>query len=212
MISGHLFAAGDKPLWDEIIARNIAAALYDLPINSSQVTVFSLALTLISGLLFATGNPWPSGVAALLFIIVRLLEHVAGELARIKPGVSSPGYYLDWFANTFSYVCLFISLATGFRDELPPALLLTITSLAVAACLVNTVIGIYQQRQKTAVTAASFPAYAGFGIDDGMYLIGPITWLGLLFHFFILSAVGAVIYTGIVVAGFIRSVDQQDLD
>lgn len=209
MISEHLLAAGNKPLWDEKIAQKIAAALYNLPINSSQVTVFSIALTLISGVLFATGNSWPSGLAALLFMIVLLLEHVAGELARIKAGVSNLGNYLSWFANTFSFVCLFISLAVGFREELHPALLLTITSLAVSACVVNTVIGIYQQRQKTA-TAAGYPAYAGFGIDDGMYLIGPITWLGFLFHFFILSAVGAVIFTGIVVTRFIRSVEQQD--
>jgi len=210
MISEHLFTAGNKPLWDEIIAQKIAAALYSLPIYSSHVTVFSVVLALLSGSLFATGNPWSSGLAALLFMFVLLLEHVAGELAKIKAGVSSLGYYLAWFANTFSYVCLFISLAVGFRDVLHPALLLTITSLAVSACLVNTVIGIYQQRLKRAVVAASFPTYAGFGIDDGIYLIGPITWLGFLFHFFILCAVGAVVYSGIVVARFIRSVDQQD--
>jgi phosphatidylglycerophosphate synthase len=196
---------GKPVLWDELAARKLASRLRDLPIAANHVTLLSFILTLICGLLFATGSPWPANLAALLFMIVRFLDHLDGELARIKQDESRFGYYFDWFVDTFSYAYLFLALAIGFQDRLPVTLLLILTSLAVAACLVNTLIGLFKERQKPALPSPSFPVYAGFGIDDCMYLIGPITWAGYLFPFFIVTAVGAVIYSALVAVRFVRT-------
>ena len=137
-------------------------------------------------------------------MIVRLLDHVDGELARLKHNTSRFGHYFDWFVDTFSYSYLFITLAIGFHDRMNSTLLLVITSLAVSACLVNTVIGLYKENRKSQTPSPSFPVFAGFGIDDSMYLIGPITWMGFLFPFFLLSAIGAVIYICSVALRFIQ--------
>ena len=36
--------------------------------------------------------------------------------------------------------------------------------------------------------------YAGFELEDGIYLIAPITWLGFLTPFFIVASAGAAVY------------------
>ena len=206
MISNNAAASAGKPaLWDEFLARKLAYAVSVLPITPNHITLLAFLLTLISGLLFASGEPWAANIAALLFMIVRLLDHVDGELARLKHNTSRFGHYFDWFVDTFSYAYLFLTLAIGFRARMDGALLLVITSLAVSACLVNTVIGLYKEKLKPATPPPSFPVFAGFGIDDCMYLIGPITWMGFLFPFFLLSAIGAVIYISSVTFRFIQS-------
>jgi len=42
--------------------------------------------------------------------------------------------------------------------------------------------------------AIGYPGFAGFELEDGIYLIAPVTWLGFLMPFFIASGIGAIIY------------------
>ena len=42
--------------------------------------------------------------------------------------------------------------------------------------------------------AVGYPYYAGFELEDGIYLIAPVTWLGLLTPFFLAAGVAAAIY------------------
>lgn len=195
----------EKLLWDEKIAREFAVSISKYPVSPNQITFLSFILTLVSGFLFASGITWEANIAALLFMIVRFLDHLDGELARIKKCESRFGHYFDWFVDTFSYAYLFITLAIGFRNEMNSTFLIMIVSFAVAACLINTLIGLVIERHKRNRETPSFPVIGGFGIDDSMYLIGPITWIGYLFHFFILCAIGAAVYMASISIKFILS-------
>ena len=42
--------------------------------------------------------------------------------------------------------------------------------------------------------AVGYPGMAGFELEDGIYLIAPITWLGWLEPFFVLCGIGASVY------------------
>ena len=42
--------------------------------------------------------------------------------------------------------------------------------------------------------AVGYPGFAGFELEDDIYLIAPITWLGWLAPFFVASGIGAAIY------------------
>ncbi len=43
--------------------------------------------------------------------------------------------------------------------------------------------------------AVGYPAFAGFELEDGIYLLAPITWLGFLTPFFAAAAAaGATVY------------------
>ncbi len=43
-------------------------------------------------------------------------------------------------------------------------------------------------------TAVGYPYFLGFELEDGIYLLAPITWLGYLTPFFIAACIGASIY------------------
>ncbi len=43
--------------------------------------------------------------------------------------------------------------------------------------------------------ALGYPAFAGFELEDGIYLIGPDTWLGGLLPCFIISSVGTLFFS-----------------
>ena len=43
--------------------------------------------------------------------------------------------------------------------------------------------------------ALGHPAFAGFELEDGIYLIGPVTWLGGLLPCFIISSVGPLFFS-----------------
>lgn len=196
-------ASQEIELWDEKIARKLAVMIENLPITPNHITLLSFILTLLSGLLFATGDPVQASIAAALFMLVRFFDHLDGELARLKHCESKLGHYMDWFVDTFSYIYLFIALAIGFRSRMDPRLLVIIAGLAVTACLVNTIIGLKKEKEKDGSASPSFPVIGGFGIDDSMYLIGPVTWIGYLYPFFILSAIGSVIYIFLVLIKFL---------
>ena len=180
--------------WDEFIARKFANLLSSFPITANQITLLAFLLTLLSGYLFTSGEPWKANIAALIFMLVRFLDHLDGEVARIKKSESRFGHYFDWFVDTFSYVFLFITLGIGFRNVVSPVLLALIVSLAVIACIVNTLIGLVKENKKDEDEEQSFPTIGGFSIDDSMYLIGPLTWIGFLFPFFLVMTLGSVIY------------------
>ena len=39
-----------------------------------------------------------------------------------------------------------------------------------------------------------YPIFAGFELEDGIYLIGPIVWLGWIEPFFLLGSVGVILF------------------
>ena len=60
---------------------------------------------------------------------------------------------------------------------------------ALAAMFLN--LEIDKQRDGEAV---GYPGVAGFELEDGIYLLAPITWAGFLMPFFVAGGVGAVLY------------------
>lgn len=190
-----------QSLWDERLAHKIAGFLIDSPLTPNMVTTISLVLVIISGLLFSTGITACYHVAALLFMLVRFLAHLDGELARAQQKESVVGYFYDWFTDTFSYSVLFISLTIGFQKNLNDMVVFLVI-LAVSACLINTVLKLHGELHENQELSKELPYFAGFSIDDGMYLIGPVCWLGYLFPFFITCVIGAIIYVVFVLGRF----------
>ena len=42
--------------------------------------------------------------------------------------------------------------------------------------------------------AVGYPGWAGFELEDGTYLLAPVTWLGWLEPFFVAAGIGAAAY------------------
>lgn len=179
--------------WDQRLARVLVKPLVNTPVHPNHLTGLSFTFGLAAAMLFALGGPAWANLAAGLFMIAVFLDHTDGELARQAGKTSSFGQLFDSSVNASNYTMLFIGIGFGLSSgHLGNGALL----LGFAAGLCNPIIlflrlGI-ERRQGTA--AVAHPRYAGVEIEDLIYLIGPITWLGGLEYFFLAYASGSFGY------------------
>ena len=182
------------PPWDQRIARVLVRPLVRSPVTPNQVTVATLVIALAGAGLMAAGRfDWGAG----LFVLARFLDHFDGELARQKGMSSRLGYYLDYAAGGGSYGALFVCIGIGLMDGPlgPWAMVLGVagTVSAIVSMVLNLEID-KVQAGRSERDAVGYPAFAGFELEDGIYLLAPITWLGFLTPFFVAAGIGAAVY------------------
>lgn len=182
--------------YDQRLARRLVRPLARLGITPNQMTAVTLVLALLAAWLFATGEAASAHWAAGLFVLARFLDHFDGELARLTGSASRFGYYFDYVAGSISYIALFAALGIGFAKGPLGDWALLLGGLAAATALVTLPINLSIDRslELSDGDAIGYPGLAGFELEDGIYLLAPITWLGWLEPFFVLSCLGASIY------------------
>ena len=50
------------------------------------------------------------------------------------------------------------------------------------------------RRERAEGDAVGYPGLAGFELEDGIYLLAPITWLGWLTPFLVAAGIGVAVY------------------
>ncbi len=179
-------------LWDRRLSRWLVRPLVKTWIRPNHLTAGTMLTALAAGWLYARGGGavhWGAG----LFVLSLLLDHADGELARMSNRVSRFGHYFDMLAGAVTYVALFVGMGVAVRDSqlgvwaVPMGL---VTGLAVAVIFAVRV-GLERRAGPAAVVQ---PRWGGFEVEDVMYLVGPITWLGALVPFLAAATVGAPLF------------------
>ena len=188
-----------NPPWDQRLARVLVKPLVASPVTPNQLTIFTLLVALTGAGMLALGETAYSNWGVGLFVLARFMDHFDGELARQKGMTSRLGYYLDYISGALSYGALFACLGIGFYDTAlgPWAIVLGASGTASAVISMFTNLGMDKQLDLSEADghdAVGYPGYAGFELEDGIYLIAPITWAGYLMPFFVAAGIGAAIY------------------
>ena len=175
--------------FDQRIARRAAALLARTPASPNGVTAASIVVGLTAALLLARGDAWIH-LGAALFMVAVWMDHVDGELARQTRRTSTFGHYFDHVAAMTNYVSGFVGAGYGLRHgalgEWGPILGVS-AGLAVAAIMsVRLRMEIRDGRDSVRQTV-----HNGFEIEDTLYILAPITWLGLLPYFIAAAGIGA---------------------
>lgn len=180
--------------WDQRMARVLVRPLVRAGVHPNVVTVLTALLALAGAGLLASAQPAAVHWGAGLFVLSRFLDHFDGELARQSGRTSRLGYVLDYLAGAASYAALFAGMAVGLYQGPLGAWVVALAALgsgsAVAAVWLNMAI----DRIHDSGAAVGYPALAGFELEDGIYLLAPVTWLGWLAPFFVAACVGAGVY------------------
>ena len=179
--------------WDQRLAHLLVKPLVATPVHPNHLTGLSFVFGLSAAVLFAIGDAVSVNWAAGLFMVAVFLDHTDGELARQAGKSSAFGQRFDSTVNASNYTMLFIGIGIGLSDgPMGSGALL----LGFAAGLCNPIIFFLrlslERRHGTKSTA--HPRYAGVEIEDIVYLIGPITWLGGLEYFFLAYGFGSFGY------------------
>jgi phosphatidylglycerophosphate synthase len=185
-----------KPPYDQRVARVLVRPLAWAGVTPNQVTAVTLLLALGAGPLFAVGAAPAIHWAAGLFVLARFLDHFDGELARLTGQTSRFGYYFDYVTGGLSHAALFAGMGWGLAAG--PlggwALALGLAGCATALLAMGLNLDLDRQLGLGEGEAVGYPGWGGFELEDGIYLLAPVTWFGWLEPFFIASGVGATAY------------------
>jgi phosphatidylglycerophosphate synthase len=183
--------------WDQRFARVLVRPLARTPITPNQVTSATLGLAFAAAALLATGDEENMNWGAGLFVLSRFMDHFDGELARLKGMSSRFGYYFDYAAGSLSFTALFVGLGIGLQNSVLGGWSLVLGAMGAAAAVISMILNLgidKAQSAKTGKEAVGYPAFAGFELEDGIYLLAPITWVGFLVPFFAAAGIGAAVY------------------
>ncbi len=179
------------PLWDQRIAAFLVRPLVDTSVTPNQVTTVSLLFSLVGAALLATGDRSAENWGAGLLMLGRFLVHFDGELARQSGKTSRFGYVYDYVAGCLSYSALFLALGIGMRDGLIGPWSIGLGILSAPIILATTLLAL---KLADDGDDDDYPIFAGFELEDGIYLIGPIVWLGWIEPFFLCGSIGVVLF------------------
>jgi phosphatidylglycerophosphate synthase len=179
--------------WDQRLAVLLAPPIGRLGVSPNAVTTFGLLMGLLAGYLFSTGDQAISNWAALVFVYAVFNDHVDGAVARFTGKSSKFGAMYDHVGSGVSYVAMFVGVGYGLREgeigvwavPLGLAAGISVTLIFLVRTWVERVEGRDAIRQ---------PSTLGFEIEDTLYIVGPITWLGVLEPFILLSGIGTPLF------------------
>jgi archaetidylinositol phosphate synthase len=180
------------PPWDQRLAHAVMRRLVASPITPNQITTVGLAIGLLAAFLYARGG-WAVHLGAACFVLSFWLDHADGELARMTGRASPFGHYYDLAAGGCVLVAVFIGIGIGTSDGALGAWSLVLGAAAGAATAVIFALRLELQR-RAGKTAVRQPSLFGFELEDLLYLLGPITWFGLLQPFLLLAGIGAPLF------------------
>jgi len=188
--------------FDQQIAKFVVRGLSRTPMTPNQVTTFSIVLGLSVAWLYAQGGAG-TYIAAALFIVTVWLDHVDGELARATDRTSKFGHYFDHCAAMTNYVAMFIGAGIGARMEILGISSVFLGITAGVSIILIMSIRMYGEGRFGRDAMKQSPK-AGFEIEDTLYIVGPVTWLGFMEYFIVLAGVGAPMFLLYVIFDFFR--------
>lgn len=187
--------AAETP-WDQRLARWLVRPFARTPLRPNHITTLSLVLGVAAGLLFARGETRAADWGAAIFMLARFVDHADGELARLTGKTSRIGYYYDYVAGALSSVALFAGIGVGYAGRPLGGWALALGLAASVAALAAMGFGLAADARRGSGDGP-YPQWGPFELEDGIYLIGPITWLGGLAGFFMLGALGQIVFSAL---------------
>ncbi len=177
-------------MWDQRFARYLVRPLVRTPIRPNHVTTLRLVVGLAACAGFAVGEGrWAHGAAA-LFVLSNFLDHADGELARMSGRVSALGRAYDLSTDAIIHILLFLAIGYGLRHSMLGEYALPMG--LVAGVAVSLLFWKFDRlRRHFRQKSAGQPRWHGCELEDVMYLLGPITWLGGLVPLHIAATIGA---------------------
>lgn len=177
--------------WDARLALMMVRPFANTRLHPNHVTTLGLVVGVTAAVLYATGSHAKLG--ALLFVLATVLDHADGELARLTHKTSAFGHVYDRIVDLCVKLSLFSAMGFGLRRSV-----LGDWAIFAGLCAGFALIAIFVMRGEIArrrgAAAIEQPSFAGFELEDILYVVAPLTWCGLLLPFVVGAGVGAPLF------------------
>ncbi len=142
---------------------------------------------------FASGERELIVAGGLLFMLACLFDHVDGELARLTGRTSTFGHYYDRATSATVYTTGFLGIGLGQQDSALGGWAVALglsagISIGLLFALRNEI------ERRYGKESIKQRVIGGFAIEDLLYLVGPVAWLGWLVPLVVASGIGAPLY------------------
>jgi phosphatidylglycerophosphate synthase len=181
-----------KP-WDSRLAGVLVRPLIDTGVHPNHVTTAGLATGLAAAALFAYGTRRAADWGALVFLVAAILDHADGELARMAGKTSAFGHAYDRTSDLVVKLSVFAGMGLGLRHG-PLGYWGAFAGLAAGGALVTIFVLRGRMARRHGPAAFRQPSAGGFEIEDVLYGIAPVTWLGGLAPFVVAAGIGAPLF------------------
>ncbi|RUR74467.1 CDP-alcohol phosphatidyltransferase family protein [Chlorogloeopsis fritschii PCC 9212] len=178
-----------KP-WDARLAGWLVSPLKDSWVTPNHLTTVRLVTGVLATAALAVGSYDWANIGAGLFVLSNFLDHTDGELARLSGKSSKWGHQYDLVSDAIIHILLFVGIGYGLiNSQLGVwALVMGIVSGVSVAAIFHLRNVMEQQHGKDATRQ---PNFAGFDIEDILYLFPVVTLLGGLEQLLIAATIGA---------------------
>jgi len=188
--------------WDTRLAHALVRPLAGTCVTPNHVTTLGLLVGLTAAALYAHAGAAGS-VGGALYCLFALIDHADGELARMTNRCSARGQLYDRTVDLIVKIAVFSGMGTGLRHGplgwWGPALGLVAGVAFVSIFMLRSAtVGRIGPAGLEQLTAGPFE------IEDILYVIAPVTWLGWLQPFLLATAVGASLFASYCAARLAR--------
>ncbi|MCP5145103.1 MAG: CDP-alcohol phosphatidyltransferase family protein [Gammaproteobacteria bacterium] len=176
-----------KP-WDARLAARLVAAFADTSLQPNHLTAVRLLVGVAAVLLFALGtHPL---AASWVLVLSNFLDHTDGEFARMTGRFSRFGHEFDLFADRVVTVGLFVGIGIGLRQSNLgwPAIMMGLFAGGAVMCIFRLREHMERLGGKSATRQ---PQFAGFELEDILYLCPLVVLAGWLPVFLVAATLGA---------------------
>jgi phosphatidylglycerophosphate synthase len=95
------------------ISIPISRQLIKFPITPNMVSGFTLGVSFVAGVLYASGGYWNTLMGAILSVWASILDGCDGEVARLKLQATDFGCWLETACDYLYYLFIFLGMAIG---------------------------------------------------------------------------------------------------
>jgi phosphatidylglycerophosphate synthase len=123
--------------FERAISLNITRLVIDTPITPNWMTLISVSIGVLGGLMMAVPEKSMVVTGAILFWVHSVLDGCDGEIARLKFLQSRWGGILDFWSDNIVHCVVFLGIAFGWSGALEESYPLVLGAWAVAGTLLS---------------------------------------------------------------------------
>lgn len=183
-----------KP-WDSRLANLLVRPLCGTAVHPNHLTTLALCTGLCAAGLYARATPASADLAAACWIAASVLDHADGEFARLSGQVSDFGHRYDRASDLIVKLSLFAGMGASLRHG-PLREWGILVGLVAGVSLIAIFLLRGAMARRRGTEAYRQPTLGGFELEDILYVIAPLTWLGWLGPFLVCAAVGIPLFAG----------------